>query len=677
MKEKEIPLYAFLAIFLTLGVFIIKTETDKVALRRETTQAAAAAQALTASYQRMTTSVNETTALTMATNARSQDLSTVRGTLAIVYNDQRMEPNEGSSQEAYLITNAGRATKIENISRVPLPDAVNGISLELTGKLRTARGKQILTTNFNAADVRTLRPKRLAPPAFREKSRSATCDGNFCALVILVDKTNGAMTLPLPSDIHDYLFTNPGRVKAAFSEQSYGAMQYGGTVTEWIPVSGEVNIWSAPAAVAQYIATNGINISAYDQVLFLVNGGEETNGGLASIGPATFDVNGVSYTTRVARVGFSSYANRENLLMANGNLSYFDHVVIHETGHNLGALHDNFLNCKSGPVSLPSECIAVEYGNNFSTMGGGAFSGHFSFQNKMRLGWVGAGSVTRTISGSAQLMPIENAGATFLAADQGLNGTPEYAFERRMATGIDTPSLFPNVNFSGALTYRQVPGYSWSWITSDPTTWNLLLTDTSPATSSSAWPNALYDAVLKLPQRFADTARGFGFRQMAGGGNNVPEIYTLPPAGQTCAMSPIKVFESPIASDMFPGQVNRQKWPIASATGSGATPNIHADVADVSGQALLYKDLVIFNDDTVNCAAGTYTFKMKFAGAELPLLSDTTASYESWTGPNYQTLFAFLPTYGLTYGPQTVTIEITKQNDGTVFTKNLNFNLVP
>jgi hypothetical protein len=98
-------------------------------------------------------------------------------------------------------------------------------------------------------------------------------------------------------------------------------------------------------------------------------------------------------------------------------------------------------------------------------------------------------------------------------------------------------------------------------------------------------------------------------------------------------------------------------------------------VTSPDSEVFLAKNISIFNDDRISCGPGLYTIELLHNGVSIPLLSESSITYEPWSGPHFQTVMAYLPVNGLTYGMQTVTLKITKQNDGTVFTRDLKFDL--
>lgn len=683
MDKKDIPLYALLLVFAFAGLLVVKHGTDKAVAKNNLfvaeSQAAAALRATSAtSFQKIPLEQNSRSVLKgwAAQNyGASYPEKTISGKVHIVYEEKAKD--EGSAK-AYL-RSGSEIYELKNIAG-PVPVQLDGAAVELTGlasNLRDASKDKELIVNIDSSDLNSVKAPRAAAKSWQGGRNNAVCDGNFCALVIPIDTTGNPTALPAKTDIYSYIMD--GQIREAFAEQSYGVMEYDGLVTDWISVSSAtVPLWTTLPEVSQYLLTNNINISNYDQIVFLVNGGLHSSGGLASLGNLDLDVNGAMYSIPVARVGFSTYQNNADLTMANGNLSYFSHLYIHETGHNLGAGHDSLLNCAKNLQSLPSECLHEEYGNVYSTMGNGSLGSHFSFLSKIRIGWLSQSNIVHSVGGSHALSRIESPGASVLGIDHGMNGSPEYVFERRESTGFDTVSLFSDTNLNGAFVYRLVSTNGWTNLPTDPVSWDMKLVDFTQAKGSSVWPNAIRDAVFKIPHSYSDVQRSLLIKQNANGNNNLIDISPGLATNISCTMRPIQVFDAPGATDPFVGQIAAQRWPMLTASNPNIYPNdISGNVSDVNSQVLIYKSIVIFNDDRMQCPASDYSFKLKFAGTELPLMSDTTATYPSWGGPYYQTIFAYLPAYGLTYGNQTVTLEITKLNDGTVFSKDLVFELVP
>jgi hypothetical protein len=148
-----------------------------------------------------------------------------------------------------------------------------------------------------------------------------------------------------------------------------------------------------------------------------------------------------------------------------------------------------------------------------------------------------------------------------------------------------------------------------------------------------------------------------------------------------CTRSGVKAFEPYVNSgDTFTGQIPAHKWPITTAKPSVAAAlvqDIHVDLNNPDAQIFLYKNIMLFNDDYIACGAGQYTFEFIVNDVSIPLLSESTATYDAWSGPHFNYVMAYLPVTGMTYGQHTVTLKITKISDNTVFSRPLVFNLVP
>ena len=141
-------------------------------------------------------------------------------------------------------------------------------------------------------------------------------------------------------------------------------------------------------------------------------------------GPATDAFDRLVYVTPlVPACAFHGEADPTAVLL-NGRLTR--PLAAHELGHTFGLGHASRWDC------TPS-CDVEEYGNGFSTMGGGA--GDFNAFEKASLGWLGG--VTRPATGGVhEIASIERA----VAAPQALVVTTarsEFWFESR---GVTTPS---------------------------------------------------------------------------------------------------------------------------------------------------------------------------------------------------------------------------------------------
>lgn len=557
-----------------------------------------------------------------------------------------------------------------------LPLSLNGAAVELLGFTSLGRdGKKELVVDLSASDIKNLSTSSNRGMSLRDER--SNCPATLCSIVIPVDMSGDISNLPAPEDIENYI--NNGRIANAILEESYAQASLSVRVMPWVSISSQtMSPYYAPSEIEQYLINQGIDLSSYGQLAFLINGGSQSSGGEATIGAQQYYANGSSYNIPVSLVGFAPYANNANLTSSNGNMSYFDYLYVHETGHNLGALHDNLLNCGGGPMSLPSQCISIEYGNKYSIMGDAAYGGHFSLVQKLRAGWVGMPPLVT--SGIYSFDPIELANPSFLGIDGNTNYIPEFLMERRTSVGIDALSLFTDPNLNGVFLYRMKNPTDPN-LSSDPMTWDVGLIDTTPTVASTNWYTSLNDLVFKIPQRYGDIQNNTRFSQRLDGMNNSVQVSQGLQVADACAKKPVKAFEPYVNSgDTFTGQIPSHKWPVRTGlptVAASLVQDIHADTSLPDAQIFLIKYFMLFNDDAIPCGPGEYSFEIIFNGESIPLLTDSSATYNPWSGPNYDVIMAYLPVSGLSYGQHTATLKITKLNDGSVFSRPLVFNLVP
>lgn len=680
MQKTDVPLFTFLVLATAVG-FLGSKGYEPYMSKYDLGQyeVAAVAKAVNPT-QKVVPSDKSTNALSEYIEAEkiSATETTLSGRIEGYFSESKSF--ESGDQPLKFVFIAGRDSyDLKNLSG-ELPAHIDGASVTLSGALVQKSGaKKELLVNLSEKELGRIKGEKYSPKNGTAELESAlNCNTAFCALVVPINMTGESFGLPTPEELHSHIFAGP--IKNALAEESYGQVIYAGTVTEWVNVTPQtLNVFSAPYEVAQYFSENNINPAQYEQIVFLVNGGTQSYGGEASIGSTYFYISGSNIYIPVALVGFGTYQYNNNLTSSNGNLSHFDYLYVHETGHNMNALHDNLLNCKSGPASLPSECIHVEYGNKYSIMGDGAYGGHFSFFQKLRAGWINSSSITFSSNGAFSLNALELPSPSFLGIDGNSNQVPEFLIERRSHTGLDELNAFTSINLQGGFLYR-MKNTSSPYVTSDPLTWEVSLVDTTPAVSSHGWFNGLEDAVLRIPQQIVDAANRTRFGQSPEGQNNLisvsPHTVTINP----CRENPIKVYEPYInPGDKFAGQLGPHKWPLKSISMSTIpteVQNINADVNDPSAEIFLHKNIMVFNDDYPACGAGQYQFEFIYNGQSIPLLTESVATYLPWSGPLYNQIMALLPVYGETYGSKTLTLKITKLNDGTVYSRDLMFNLV-
>lgn len=610
---------------------------------------------------------------------------TISGTLLVMYEDNFGKNGvptvkEGESTLNLYISTPMEMYKVENIS-YPVMENINGTQASLTGLLSSTKNREGYKTfivNLGKDKIGTLKKSHSGMKvirSIRDERGGGGCTGNFCALVIPMNFSYNRELLPEPTAIEDYLFGINSRIKNTLSEQSYGQMDYNGIVIDWMDLQG-YNYIGARQTALENLVNSGIALNDFDHIVFLINDPDDPNGAIsgATVGPSNLYVSGTPYQIAWMNIGFASFSTRNTLSKANGNLSIFDSTYLHETGHTLGASHDDSLLCKNGPSSLPSECVFHEYGNQYSIMGQSLLGGHFSFFSKLRSGWIQESDIGIYQNGIFNLSPLETPNPTFVGVNTDQDPVPLYVFEYRRPIGVDNPLITP-VNLDGLFVYR-VNRFN------NLTDNNLLyrnpdVVDVSPALNlSQALSVYTYNDISLMNQNsFFDYPNGLQFTSNSSNNQGQLQVGELE-TGSTCIPALPKIFR--YSGDFFQ-QLPLQSWTNPDFGGGSTTPSLsnmpvfQVDNTDPTATINITLTYKIFNDQAIACSNEIYHSKILFDGQ---ILSEDYSELIPWSF-DWQPMQATLSAYGITYGQHNLVLEVSQASDSSTVSYNLVFEVEP
>ncbi len=173
-------------------------------------------------------------------------------------------------------------------------------------------------------------------------------------------------TNPIPQtreEVHDLMF---GTVSNFFMENSFQQTWLSGDTYGWytIPVSKDVcNFYNAGLAADQAATSDGIDINAYDRIVYFFATASACN-----------------------TAGMGTVEGSPSRSYLDG--TYRLEIIAHEMGHNFGLYHSNALDCHG--QTLGDSCTEIQYQDTVDTMGGDE-AGHYNAIQKERLGWLNFG----------------------------------------------------------------------------------------------------------------------------------------------------------------------------------------------------------------------------------------------------------------------------------------------
>lgn len=405
----------------------------------------------------------------------------ISGTLEVIHVDDFDNPE--NSYYMYAVKNGGVKTNVYTVKEI---SSRSGTKVSLQGYKLNAT--EFLTDGKNVSLG--------AMPDIGAVGKQRT----LVLLVNSVEKPEQALT---PKQAEDYI--NNGQFQKFIKEASYGQAWFEAKAYGWIKLSkAERNeacgfVSMDNLEIKNFLSKNGISLSNFDRVLFLVPGG----GGCSLVSKSDF-TNTFGAKFSVAWIGVNDYNSPSAWGQHPFPWSNLDFVLAHELGHSLGLWHANGFDC--GDASLSGRCEHVEYGNNYDAMGsGGKFSLQYNGFYKEILGWIKSANILNiTQSGRYTIGHLEfNSPKIFAKVfNPQISATqPQFILESRYAVGFDQNlAAGGQTKNAGILLTKPVNSES------------SRLIDTTP--SSKDWWLDIADAAIKPGQTFVDGGSGLSIGQI-------------------------------------------------------------------------------------------------------------------------------------------------------------------
>ncbi len=329
------------------------------------------------------------------------------------------------------------------------------------------------------------------------------------------------------ADVQSLVFgTQANSVNSFFVDNSYGKVSFSGEVLGWYAFDRAYTCREIDAmkTAALRIAGQAVRFADYNRVYLLFAGVADcTFSGLSEVG--CLEIQPLGQPASRASFGWQWLGSLQ--------LSNFNGTTMkHELGHSLGLRHSRSLGFPGKPLGVGSAFSARdEYGDRFSTMGGG--SGHYAASQKFSLDWLLSGTEVATVtqSGVYSIQPLasQTAGLKALRVRRPIgqparDGDWVWVEYRQPVGPVEGGRPGESVMFQGAIVRLE---------TSETGRWSDLLNMNAPPLSEVRPVSALVsfpDATLKPGASWSDPHSGLSItvRSLSSAQMEVAVTYTSP-----------------------------------------------------------------------------------------------------------------------------------------------------
>ena len=335
------------------------------------------------------------------------------------------------------------------------------------------RPGQLVNVTGRASGKRLIVSQATSSPA---DSAAGACSaiGEQKIAVILVSFPSKALLSSVTPALMSASFFGTGlTVNNFLVESSFGKTWATGDVLG--PFVLDADYFDQPLAArdaALRAAASSANLTQYSRIFVVAPQGEM---GMDSGGMALLGCGQISSPQGILNAS-SMWLGAESMVAQSEVVA----TASHELGHGFGLEHARFADYGSEPLGPAGQMAAPwdqlhEYGDSFSSMGRN--SGQWAAPQKTFLGWLQAGTNTKTVtsSGNFNLSPYEQSGSgQVLRVNRGTGADDWLWIEFRQPLGTFDATL-PAAAFAGALVHYEDPALTATLAGVDPATYTNLI----------------------------------------------------------------------------------------------------------------------------------------------------------------------------------------------------------